>query len=90
MRPEFKMCGSPVLAARGEKAPTGALVKGRRGEEALSENKDMGGKNVKMREKEKDQKRRSWQRLCVGLKSWHLPNRAAALGAKRCQPAPLA
>lgn len=43
-----------------------------------------------MREKEKDQKERSWQGLCVGLKSWHLLNRAAALGAKCCQPAPLA
>lgn len=69
----------------------GRSVKGTcRGEKVLSENKDMGERNVKMRRKEKDQKERSWQRVCVGLKSWHLLNRAAALGAKCCQPAPLA
>lgn len=63
---------------------------GHRGGEALNENKDMG-KNGKMRDGErKDQKERSWQTLYVGLKSWHLLNRAAALSAKRCQPAPLA
>lgn len=28
--------------------------------------------------------------VCVGLKSWHLLNRAPASAAKRCQPAPLA
>lgn len=48
------------------------------------------GENVKKRGEIKDQKERSWQRLCVGLKSWHLLNRAAALAAKCCQPAPLA
>lgn len=56
----------------------------------LSENKNMGEKNVKMREKERDQKKKKVGRDCVGLKSWHLLNRAAALGAKCCQPAPLA
>lgn len=37
----------------------------RRGEDVLSEKQGYGGGgNVKMREKEKDQKKRSWQRLC--------------------------
>lgn len=48
-----------------------------------------GGKNVKMREKERI-RRRDVGRDCVGLKSWHLLNRAAALGAKCCQTAPQA
>lgn len=47
--------------------------------------KKEGSKTRRKRER-KDQKERGWQRVCVGLKSWHLPNWAAAWSAKRCQP----
>ena len=82
---------SPFLAHHCEKAPTGVLVghKGTcRGTDASRKNKDMEGEKMLKCEKEKDQKGRSWHTLCVGLKSWHLLNGAAALGAKCCQPAP--
>lgn len=37
------------------------------------EGKKEGSKTRRKRER-KDQKERGWQRVCVGLKSWHLPN----------------
>lgn len=74
----------------GKQRSGGGGVRGRaRGEDVLSENKDMGGKMLKW-ERKKRIRRREVGRDCVGLKSWHLSNRAAALGAKCCQPAPLA
>lgn len=52
------------------------------------EKKEIGG-NVN-NERKKGIRRRQVGRDYVVLKSWHLLNRAVALGAKFCQPSPLA
>lgn len=51
-------------------------------------NKEIG-ENVN-NERKKGIRRRQVGRDYVVLKSWHLLNRAVALGAKFCQPSPLA
>lgn len=93
-KPEFLTCSARFFwQPRCEKAAIGAAagVEGdaQRGRRVKRKNKDMGGKMLKW-ERKKRIRRREVGRDCVGLKSWHLLNRAAALVAKCCQPAPLA